>query len=341
MAKNAQIGEIDLKRILFVDTETSGISGGTGTFAFLIGIGYFDNACFRVAQYFMNDLNEEHPLLFELNQFMNEFRLVVSYNGKSFDVPVLASRNIYHRIESPLTQLHHLDLLHAVRRHWKNRLPDCSLNTAEQYLLQVVRTGDVPGYLIPHLYFSFLQYRNVEALKPVFYHNQQDVLSMAGLLTKVMQVFEDPLSECRAVHDVLAVGKVYESLNQYENALSIYEDFLENSPFPASDKRELLFQMGFNHKKLENWRHAAEVWHDCMTSEAFHPVPYIELAKHYEHRKNDFVAAKKLVEKGLKEIEVLEALESNDKWSQYKDDLEYRKQRLTSKIQKFGTDNLI
>lgn len=315
-----------------MDTETSGLSGGAGTFAFLVGIGYFTEHSFRVVQFFMNDFTEEHPLLHELNQLVDKQQMVVSYNGKCFDVPVLDSRNVYHRFQSPFTQLLHLDLLHSVRRLWKKHLPDCSLGTAEKEILKVVRRGDVPGYLIPQIYFNYLQTKNPYPLKPIFYHNEQDVLSMVALLARMLQLLENPLVESGNVAELLAIGRIYEGMNQLEKAIELYEKSLDDSI--CDNRRPVLFRLAFNHKKLHNWTQAAEVWHTCLATEPYHPIPYIELAKFYEHRENDYVRAKRLVDKALSEINVLQGLNRRPEWQHYKNDLDYRDRRLRKKIDK-------
>ncbi|MFQ5636390.1 MAG: ribonuclease H-like domain-containing protein [bacterium] len=329
VGKNPDLASVDLQKSLFIDTETSGLSGGAGTFAFLVGIGYFKNEFFRIVQFFMNDFTEEHPLLHELNSVVDNHEFVVSYNGKCFDVPLLESRHVYHRINSPLTRLAHLDLLHAVRRLWKHELPDCSLGTAEEAVLAVRRQGDIPGYLIPHIYFEYMRTGNPNPLKPIFYHNQQDILSMVGLLVRMLRIFENPLQECVKSGQVLAIAKVYEALKRFKDANDLYEGYLTKN---SSDrKKEILFRIALNYKKLADWSKAAQVWRECLASHPYHPLPYIELAKYLEHRKNEPDRAIKLVEEALKQLGVLEELHRLGEWRHYKEDLEYRKDRLKKK----------
>jgi tetratricopeptide (TPR) repeat protein len=241
----------------------------------------------------------------------------------------LDSRNIYNRIDSPLTKLPHLDLLHAVRRLWKNQLPDCALGSAEEEILKVQRSGDIPGYLIPHIYFEYLQTGNPNPLKPIFYHNQQDILSMIGLLARMIQIFENPLKQCMNLYEVLAVAKVYESSRQHEDAIALCENYLKRNGI--NRRREVLFRIGFNYKKIADWSNAARIWHECLTTESYHPLPYIELAKHYEHKENNCFQARRLVEKALNEMSILEEMHRWDEWQNYKDDLEYRYARLKKK----------
>ena len=327
VGKSQILGDVTADQLLFIDTETSGLSGGAGTFAFLVGIGYFTERSFRVVQFFMSDLDEESPLLNAVSELVARHHTVVSYNGKCFDIPLLNSRSVYHRLRSPFEALRHLDLLHAIRRLWRHRLPDCSLSSAEQAILGVQRVGDVPGYLIPHLYFDYLQHKNARTLDAVFYHNQQDVLSMVGLLDHLLGSFEQPQKGKTSLSQVLAMGQTHEHLNQVPEAIALYEAFLP--VYPSSF--ELRFRLGFGYKKLGEWAKAADVWHACLETGRFHPLPYIELAKYYEHRTRDLETARRLVRKALSELDVLLALERDHKWFRYLEDLQHRQRRLERK----------
>ncbi len=331
VAKSRDLTPTSLGSLLFIDTETSGLSGGAGTFAFLVGVGYFHDGRFRVAQYFMHDVHEEHPLLQELNALIAQHDVLVSYNGKCFDIPVLDSRNVYHRLRSPFESRPHLDLLHSVRRIWRRDLPDCSLQTAEQALLGVRRRGDIPGHLIPHVYFSYLQTQNPKMLLPVFHHNQLDVLSMVGLLERLLAVFERPMEAGSGWGQVLAVARVYEQLGAWEQALALYEDARRRMG-EARVPRELLFRMAQVHKRLERGAEAETLWQVCVKDHPFHPLPYIELAKHYEHRQRDWARALQLVEQARREMHGLRELARGNAWLAYWEDLERRRARLKRKL---------
>ncbi|MFQ5750954.1 MAG: ribonuclease H-like domain-containing protein [bacterium] len=333
IGKDPKFDDVDLKKVLFIDTETTGLSGGSGICAFLIGVGYFTENTFRLAQYFMNDFNNEYALLYDLNQFIANHQLLVSYNGKCYDIPLLESRNVFNQLKTPLSQILHLDLLHAVRRLWKQSLPDCSLTTAERQLLRASRKGDVPGSLIPQIYFDYLRNKDARALKPVFYHNQQDILTMVALITKGMQLFENPLEESENSVEILSLGRIYEGMIQLEQSIELYNNYLKNS-VDANNRRELLFRTAFNYKRLKNWSQAVKVWQEYLAAESYHPLPYIELAKHYEHRDKNYAKAKYLVDKALEEINIVERLNGKKDWPNYKQDLEYRRKRLVKKMHK-------
>ncbi|MBI5093417.1 MAG: ribonuclease H-like domain-containing protein [Candidatus Hydrogenedentes bacterium] len=171
----------DPSTAVFVDTETTGLSGGTGTMAFLVGVGYFTGDCFRLEQCFMRDFDEEEPMLRYLDGLFARAEAVVTYNGKSFDLPLLRTRFISNRIPFRLDSAVHFDLLHASRRFWKQRLRDCSLGNVERVVLGVQRLGDVNSAEIPEIWFDYLRTRDARKLERVFYHHKHDILSLAAL----------------------------------------------------------------------------------------------------------------------------------------------------------------
>jgi uncharacterized protein YprB with RNaseH-like and TPR domain len=327
---NAALEKISLNKILFIDTETTGLSGGAGTYVFLVGFGYFVNDHFRVGQLFMNDYDEEGALLTELNEVVADHELIVSYNGKSFDAPLLLSRNIVQGFKSPLSTILHFDLLHAVRRLWKHRLAECTLGTVENEMIGSFRHGDVPGYLIPHIYFNYLRSKDAAPLKPVLYHNRQDILSMVALLTKALSLIEKPLERCQTVKDVLAIANIYEKWQQHDKSISLYTDVLRQSD-TTTEHNEVRLRLARAYKKLCRWQQAADVWRQCLTTGPYHPLPYIELAKHCEHREKDYHSAKGLVVKALQEMRILQTLGRDTAWQIYREDLERRLVRLTGK----------
>ena len=172
----------DLRRPLFLDTETTGLSGGTGTVAFLVGLAWREADGLTLAQYFLRDFNEENALLWAVGQCVSEAGVLVSYNGRCFDWPLLQTRLVMRRAEWRAPP--HFDLLTMARRIFKPRLPDCALQTIEQAVLDLHRADDLPGSLIPSRYFAWLRDGDPRVLDPVFTHNRQDVLSMALLLAR-------------------------------------------------------------------------------------------------------------------------------------------------------------
>ena len=331
IGKNSDFDQVDLSKLLFIDTETTGLSGGAGTCAFLVGLGFFEKRQFRVLQYFMNDFHEEAAMLYEINQFVPEFECLVSYNGKSFDLPLLISRNVFQSMKPSFAKMRHFDLLHSVRRLWKHRLTECSLLNAEHQIAHFSRTTeDIPGFLIPQTYFHYLRHKDVVPLKPIFYHNQQDIVAMAALLCKALATVSNPHETCEHAFDILALGKLLENANQYDESIQLYEAYMQANQTSHFNSR-FLFKIAFNYKKMGSFRESAKIWQECIQNGRFHPVPYIELAKYLEHKKKDSAKAKNLVSKALAEMSVLQQLNLKPEWIDYKKDLQHRFARLDRK----------
>ncbi len=331
--KETAFEKVDPRRAIFIDTETTGLSGGMGICAFLVGIGYFTEESFIVEQFFMNTPSEERALLHHLNQKFRQRQIVISYNGKCFDFPLLISRTVYHGLDRPFERLPHLDLLFTVRRLWKNVLEDCSLSTVESRILNVARSGDVPGYLIPQIYFDYLRSGDPRSMKGVFYHNEQDILTLVALTTKACEVFKNPSPQNHSV-DIISIGKVYEAMNEPHRSNLLYEEYLQNqSGTNHIQRKEVLIRMLFNYKRMQKWDKVKEICETFIAQEHFHPLPYIELAKYYEHKCKDAFRAKHFVDLALKELQILEELRMVNFWQKYKDDLLYRRKRLQRKVQ--------
>ena len=167
---------------LFLDTETTGLAGGTGTFPFLIGLGWFEESSFVTCQLFARDFSEEGPMLRHLSELASNKRFLVTFNGKAFDLNLLATRFILNRCRETLTTMPHVDLLHPSRRILAHRLDNARLTTIEAHILGVERDGDIPGFEIPQRYFDWLRRRDGRLMGDVFEHNKMDVVSMASLL---------------------------------------------------------------------------------------------------------------------------------------------------------------
>src|SRR5216683_8339048 len=163
----------------FLDTETTGLAGGTGTCAFLVGVGRITPEGFRVRQFFMRDYGEEASVLDALARHLAPFRVLITYNGLTFDQPLLETRYRLNRARPPFARLEHLDLLFGARRLWKLRFESCRLVDLESQILGVEREGDLPGALIPYVYFEYLRTREAARLLPIFHHNAIDILSLA------------------------------------------------------------------------------------------------------------------------------------------------------------------
>ena len=303
LARDDKLKEVDINKTVFLDTETTGLAGGAGTYIFLIGVGYFEEDQFCVRQYFMRDYNEERALLAAVNDLLSNFKIVVSYNGKTFDLPLMESRYIMSGMKMNLEVLGHFDLLYPARRLWKRRLESCSLSTVEREILKVNRFDDVPGYLIPEIYFKYLKTKNARALKQVFEHNLQDILSLVALVSKMCFLVENPLENTEYGMDIFSVGKIFDEEKEYEQSTQYYTEALKCN-LSEEEVLEILKLSSFAYKRLGEWEEAEVIWKEIIKrSQDFIYYPYEELAKYYEHHLRDYQKAEVVVEEALNMVE--------------------------------------
>ncbi|MEO7072725.1 MAG: ribonuclease H-like domain-containing protein [Rhodanobacter sp.] len=177
-------------RLLHFDTETTGLAGGTGTRAFMIGAGDWVGERFRIRQLTITTMAAEAAMLRTFASWVARDTVLVSYNGKCYDAPLLATRYRLARLPNPLRELAHLDLLHPVRRHWKGVWENCRLATAERQLLGVVREDDLPGSEAPAAWLTYLRGGSAANLRRVAEHNAQDLKSLAGVLVRMAGMSE-------------------------------------------------------------------------------------------------------------------------------------------------------
>ena len=277
------LDKIPLEKFVFIDTETTGLSGGTGTYTFLIGAGKFTKDEFKIKQFFMNDPAEESAQLAALENYLAPARVVVSYNGKAFDLPRLRTRYKSHGWPPPLTEAIHIDLLHLMRRLFSASLPNCSLGTIEYDLLEFERASqDIPGWQVAERYFQYLQTGEPAMLKGIFYHNEMDVLSMPAVLNLAASSLDRPLQDSpRPNHDLVSIARFYHALEDLGRAEIIYQQAIHSeqsgSPRELAGIRELSFlykRKGLLDQAVSLWKQAAE------QGELY---AHVELAKAFEH----------------------------------------------------------
>lgn len=207
LALKPELADVDYSRMLFLDTETTGLAGGTGTVPFLVGLAWFEGRSLKVHQLFLRKLGEEGPLLRVLAERMAESTCLVTFNGKSFDWPLLRTRFVLNRVPVP-AELPHLDLLHCARRVFKHRGTGTRLVHLEEQVLGFRRVGDVDGALIPELYFRFLRGGDGSTLTPVLEHNVNDVLLMVALLGELVRRFKASDTQGEDPRDLLGLATV-------------------------------------------------------------------------------------------------------------------------------------
>ncbi len=287
-----RLNSLSSRRWVYLDTETTGLAGGAGTLAFLIGAAEVRPDGFALRQWFLREHGDEPSALASLAEYLKSFDTLVTYNGKSYDQPLLESRYTLSRQRTPFAHLEHLDLLYGARRLWKLRFESCRLVELEKQILGHERIGDVPGELIPQLYFDFLRTGRAHQLEPVLEHNALDILSLAFLAAIIPTVFDDPLA-CHLQHgaELSGLARWLVSQDRFEEAAELYRRAVTALTQDTLMFRSL-WEWGLVEKKLNRPAEALAIWTDLAATPNTHrAAALIELAKHYEHtEKNLFMA---------------------------------------------------
>ena len=211
---------VQVSDVLFLDTETTGLSRGVGTVAFLVGVGYFTNQHFVVEQYLMRDYDEELFVLQEVSRLLSAFPVLATFNGKTFDLPVLQNRFLLNRFHDKQNAVH-ADVLYPSRRVWKLRLGSCNLQALEERLLGVTREGDIPGAFIPQTYFQYLKNRDFEPIRQIMVHNRQDIVSLAQLFFFLCKLHQKP-ETASAAEDLYSLARTLQKRRETEKAKKCY-----------------------------------------------------------------------------------------------------------------------
>jgi hypothetical protein len=319
LARPSMSEDMAIEDGLFLDTETTGLAGGTGTFPFLIGLGWFEGGSFVTCQLFARDFSEERAMLRYLSELAADKQFLVTFNGRAYDLTLLTSRFILNRSHDTLTTKPHIDLLHPSRRIFAHRLDNARLSTIETQVLGVKRDGDVPGFEIPQRYFDWLRLRDGRLLEDVFTHNRMDIVSMASLLKHLADLTEDCREVGQGYHDdfLKMAGLLYERGNP-EKAERMLESLL------ASHQQGVVMgarrSLSLIYKKAHRWEEAVRLWQDIFAANPCDVFAGEELAKFYEHHTREYSKAVEIVNKLLDE-----ALHLSDTERMA---LEYRLQRL-------------
>ncbi len=331
LSKAPEFEKLNLSTALFIDLETTGLSGGTGVIPFLVGMGYYREDKFYVAQYFLGDPGAEEQMIKELNQFFSdmEFKSIVSYNGKVFDLPLLETRFILKRQPFILSELPHLDFLFPARSLWAHKLENCRLHNLALEVVETGRTEDIPSAEIPWRYFQYIQTGNYDLIEPILYHNQEDILSLLGVIIVGSQIFSEDPSACEAdAMDFFGAGKVLEKFGQTEKS-SLYFQKAINGQLSDEIFLSVRRRLSVQYKKNQEWDKAVSLWKEMASAEI--PSNNLlfslrELAMYYEHRQKEYHEAKKVSEEGF-------VLARNFS-SYYERDFSHRMDRLRLKMKK-------
>jgi uncharacterized protein len=302
---NGEIRTAAPHRWAFLDTETTGLAGGSGTYAFLIGVGRITREGFKVRQFFMREYAEERSILSALETHLNDFDVLITYNGKSYDQPLLETRYLMTRHKAPFARLGHLDLLHGARRLWKLRLASCRLMQLEEQILGVYRDGDLPGELIPYVYFEYLRSRQAQRLVPIFHHNAMDILTLACLTAIVPAAFRTTDSESlarvgvRRGEDLAGIARWLLAAEEHAQALELLKRAIE-AGLPDPLLFRALWDIALLEKKLGRPAAALHVLNELVTCKNEYRVRALEeLAKHHEHEEGNYVLALEFTNQAL------------------------------------------
>jgi uncharacterized protein len=339
-------------RTVFIDLETTGLSGGAGTVAFLVGCGFFDFGAFQVRQFLLTSYSSERALLWAVAEFFKDADLIVTYNGKSFDVPVMETRWLFHRLQMPLDGVPHFDMVHPARRLWRPRSasldPDeggCRLATLERTLLGFSRVGDVGGFEMPARFFRFLRCGDPHPLEGVLEHNRLDLVSLAAVMARAVELARTGHPACRNCGEALALGRIYERAaaddrvrsreGVMNHAASCYRRGAESRA--ADIRAEALYRLALWHRRERRFAEAAAIWRDVLElteprgvrrmigMRALRRFAAEALAVHHEHRDRDLDSARELA---------LFALEEAEADGRVADGVRHRLARLDRKIAK-------
>jgi uncharacterized protein len=296
-------------RLLFLDLETTGLFSGAGTQAFLIGCAAIDGTSIRVRQFLLPGFEHERALLSELQEWARNHGAICTYNGRTFDVPLIETRFLFHRVPCALEGVPHLDMLHPARRMWRQRpltmgTPDpddssCSLSVLEKQIAGLHRVGDVPGYEIPSRFFKFVRSGDVRPLEAVMEHNRLDLISLAALLARAIVLVTRGPSAAMTAQEAYGLARVYERGGAFENAEASLIRTIEFAKRVGSEPEvhaEALRRLAWIRRRDRRPHEAAEAWNELAIlprcAAALRREAKEALAIHHEHRLKDLPAAR-------------------------------------------------
>jgi len=302
LSRDQSFEDFDLSSSLFLDLETTGLSGGVGVVPFLVGLGFYREGKFHVLQFFLGDLAAEDELIQELRLFFSQmnFRSIVTFNGKAFDLPLLETRFILKGEILDLSGLPHLDFLFAARSLWGHKYESCRLYHLAREVLSADRAEDISSAEIPFRYFQFLRSGDFGLVEPVLYHNQEDILSLLGVVIVGASFFaeeeEQEEGKLGDAMDLFGAAKILERTGEFDKSALFIRKALEGG---LSGEVSLLARkkLASYFKKHQEWEKAVRLWTEMTPLRQL--FCFRELAMYYEHRAKDYVRAKQVSEEGL------------------------------------------
>lgn len=297
-------------RLLFLDLETTGLFGGAGTQAFLVGCAAIDGDGIRIRQFLMPGFEHERAVLAELQSWAKDHGALCTYNGRTFDVPLIETRFMFHRVACPLDGVPHLDMLHAARRLWRQRpltmgTPDpddssCSLSVLEKHIAGLHRIGDVPGYEIPSRFFRFVRDGDARPLEAVLEHNRLDLVSLAVVLARAIVLITRGPGEARTAQEAYGLARIYERAGAHDNAEAALLKTIEFARRVGGEPEvhaEALRRLAWIRRRARRMHEAAEAWRELASlprcAAALRREAMEALAIHYEHRSKNLQVARR------------------------------------------------
>jgi uncharacterized protein len=332
---NRLSSDLELSSILFLDTETTGLSGGTGTIPFMIGVGRFTTEGFLTSQIFLRNPAEERAQLELLQRYFTGVKAIATYNGKAFDAPIIRTRYVLNSLSSPLHDLPHFDLLPLSRRLWKRRLENRGLKDIETEILDFRRSVlEVPGWEVPILYFNFLRTGDPAPMAGVFYHNAIDIQSLAALFLYMNQMASKTKDSIElAPIDTFSLAIQFETSGNIETAISMYEQLL-STELPEQYTTELQLRYARILKRKGDFTHIVDVLK--IDRQQIDVRVMIQLAKVMEHQHRDNQTALEWTNMALKQLEINKSALSDSTYTHQMNELLKRRSRLIQKASKMG-----
>lgn len=319
--------DLDPTRILYLDTETTGLAGGTGTVAFLVGLGQLTREGFIINQYVMRDYPEERYVLAKVEEALGHCDVLCTFNGRTFDIPLLRDRFLLNRMQPDCLDLPHIDLLHIARRVWKMRLKRCTLSHLENAVLGMPRLHDLPGSEAPRRYFDYLKTGEFALLDEVLTHNAQDIASLCTLLSAMAHLYEHPSAHPHE-EDVFSMGVALERFHHPEEARQCYH-LASRGMTRTSGQLYLARSWRRSGKRQE----ATAIWLGMIDRHEGGIIPYVEMAKHYEHVERNLPSAMDMTQRAmmlLAEPTLFDSADTKEKRAA----LQHRYDRLKQKMKK-------
>ncbi len=319
-------------RTAFLDTETTGLAGGTGTLIFLTGVGVWEDTGLRLHQVFLRHPGEERAAIHYLELLLGTVTALVTFNGRGFDLPLLETRFILQRRPPTWRALPHLDLLTVARLLWREHLPSRRLGVLETEILDITRTAaDLPGWLIPAAYRDYLNTGDTREMCRIFYHNEIDILSLVTLLTHTARLAEEPDALSPAATEWVGVGRLYDRAGHAAQAAAAWRRALEADTLPPDVAARLWRELSRRHKRAQEWPEARALWENWAARLPWAIEPLVEQAKYHEWVTRDLVAALAETDTALRRAE---ALPRGLRRQQRLAELRHRRERLQRKIKR-------